>query len=140
MHIIILIPVLILILYSYLFSYSCVQLSAGPVLTRSAQLVVRKFNALLGMPAAVYEESFGLQLDFGDVGGAETRVVTDANKAEYVAARYVLTVCTVCQYVALSLCDAMRSAPLSRCEVNTRSVDPLREAFLRAASLGCLLL
>ena len=109
-HIIILIPVLILILYSYLFSYSCVQLSAGPVLTRSAQLVVRKFNALLGMPAAVYEESFGLQLDFGDVGGAETRVVTDANKAEYVAARYVLT--QYVQYASMSLCPSVMPCAL----------------------------
>ena len=51
-------------------------------------MVTRKFNPLLGMSTAAYEGSFSLQLDFGDAGGAETRAVTDANKAEYVTARY----------------------------------------------------
>ena len=65
-----------------------------------AQLVMRKFNPLLGMSAAAYEEAFGLQLDFGEAGGAETRAVTDANKAEYVTARHV-----VVQYISMSACQ-----------------------------------
>ena len=70
-----------------------------------AQLVMRKFNPLLGMSAAAYEEAFGLQLDFVDAGGAETRGVTDANKAEYVAARYVLA--QYVQYASMSLCPSV---------------------------------
>ena len=107
--------------YAFIRAGTCaIQHATCPV-----QLVVRKFNPLLRMSTAAYEECFGLLLDFGDAGGAETRAVTDDNKAEYVTARYVLVQYvgkSGCQDVSMLVCQYI-SVPLSM-SVCTRGVPP----------------